>query len=204
MTQLVDLSHRITDGMVTYPGLPVPEIGTHLSREAAEDVYGPGITFHIGVITMCTNTGTYLDVPFHRYADGHDRLARRSRARLLLAPAAAHDRRHHRRAHECPHHCPGAPVTLVLVRMPAACAARVAALGVALELALVPASGALTGEVAAAVTAAVWAVSGRAGSSASRIRATCRSRADWARFTWAWACWIRRSLSSVWVEIPSR
>ena len=42
---LIDLSHRITDGMVTYPGLPAPVIGTHLSREAAEELYGPGITF---------------------------------------------------------------------------------------------------------------------------------------------------------------
>ena len=30
------------------------------------------MTFHIGLLTICTNTGTYLDVPFHRYADGHD------------------------------------------------------------------------------------------------------------------------------------
>ena len=69
---LIDLSHRITDGMLTYPGLPAPVIGTHLSREAAEEIYGPGITFHIGLLTICTNTGTYIDVPFHRYADGHD------------------------------------------------------------------------------------------------------------------------------------
>jgi kynurenine formamidase len=92
MTELVDLSHRITDGMVTYPGLPVPVIGTHLSREAAEDVYGPGITFHIGVITMCTNTGTYLDVPFHRYADGHD-LADLALERVARRPAVCLDRR---------------------------------------------------------------------------------------------------------------
>lgn len=69
---LIDLSHPITDGMVTYPGLPAPIIGTHLSREAAVEVYGPGVTFHIGLVTICTNTGTYLDVPFHRFADGHD------------------------------------------------------------------------------------------------------------------------------------
>ena len=92
MTELVDLSHRITDGMVTYPGLPVPEIGTHLSREAAEDVYGPGITFHIGLVTMCTNTGTYLDVPFHRYADGHD-LADLALERVARRPAVCLDRR---------------------------------------------------------------------------------------------------------------
>ncbi len=68
----IDLSHVITDGMQTYPGLPVPRVVDHLSRDAAEEIYGAGITFQIGLVTMCTNTGTYLDVPFHRYADGHD------------------------------------------------------------------------------------------------------------------------------------
>jgi arylformamidase len=68
----IDLSHEITAGMVTYPGLPAPEVADHISREAAEKIYGPGITFQIGMVTMCTNTGTYLDVPFHRFADGHD------------------------------------------------------------------------------------------------------------------------------------
>jgi len=70
--RFVDLSHDITAGMTTYPGLPAPTIADHLTREAAEQVYGPGITFQIGMVTMCTNTGTYLDVPFHRFADGHD------------------------------------------------------------------------------------------------------------------------------------
>lgn len=68
----IDLSHAITDGMETYPGLPTPTIADHLSREAAEEIYGPGITFQIGLVTLCTNTGTYMDVPFHRFADGHD------------------------------------------------------------------------------------------------------------------------------------
>jgi kynurenine formamidase len=44
----------------------------HLTREAAEHVYGPGVTFQIGMVTMCSNTGTYIDMPFHRFADGHD------------------------------------------------------------------------------------------------------------------------------------
>jgi arylformamidase len=91
MPRLVDLSHRITDGMVTYPGLPTPSIGTHLSREAAEAVYGPGITFHIGIVTMCTNTGTYVDVPFHRYADGYD-LADLALERVAGVPGACLDR----------------------------------------------------------------------------------------------------------------
>ena len=91
-SQLIDLSHRITDGMETYPGLPTPVIGTHLSREAAEKLYAPGTTFHIGLITMCTNTGTYLDVPFHRYADGHD-LAALPLERVADVPAVCLDRR---------------------------------------------------------------------------------------------------------------
>lgn len=68
----IDLSHVITEGLTTYPGLPTPVIADHLSRQAAEEIYGPGIGFQIGLVTMCTNTGTYLDVPFHRFADGHD------------------------------------------------------------------------------------------------------------------------------------
>jgi kynurenine formamidase len=69
---LVDLSHPIRDGMVTYPGLPGPTIGTHLSREASRERYEAGTEFHIGTIAMVANTGTYLDSPFHRYADGAD------------------------------------------------------------------------------------------------------------------------------------
>jgi arylformamidase len=89
---LVDLSHVITDGMVTYPGLPAPVIGTHLSREAAASIYAPGTTFHIGMIEICTNTGTYLDVPFHRYADGYD-LSGLALERVAAVPGVVLDRR---------------------------------------------------------------------------------------------------------------
>lgn len=71
-TKLVDLSHVITEGLSTYPGLPAPHIFEHLDRTAAEAFYGPGVTFTIGMITICSNTGTYIDMPFHRFADGHD------------------------------------------------------------------------------------------------------------------------------------
>ncbi len=90
--QHIDLSHSIVDGMSTYPPLPGPVIATHLSREDAEKVYGSGVTFHIGLITICTNTGTYLDVPFHRFADGHD-LAGLSLDRVAGVPAVCLDRR---------------------------------------------------------------------------------------------------------------
>ncbi|HUJ77302.1 MAG TPA: cyclase family protein [bacterium] len=69
---LIDLSHVIEAGMMTYPGLPGPEIGTHLSREDSRAHYAPGTEFHIGRISLVANTGTYVDVPFHRFAHGQD------------------------------------------------------------------------------------------------------------------------------------
>jgi len=69
---LVDLSHAVHDGLVTYPGLPAPAIGEHLDRVASRAHYAPGTEFSIGRIAMVANTGTYLDAPFHRYADGKD------------------------------------------------------------------------------------------------------------------------------------
>jgi kynurenine formamidase/predicted GNAT family acetyltransferase len=70
--RIVDLSHTIRHGMTTYPGLPGPEIGEHLTRDASREVYAPGTEFAIGRISMVSNTGTYLDSPFHRFGAGHD------------------------------------------------------------------------------------------------------------------------------------
>lgn len=70
--RLVDLSHVIHDGLVTYKGLPAPVICDYLSREASRERYAPGTEFHIGRIDMVANTGTYVDCPSHRYADGQD------------------------------------------------------------------------------------------------------------------------------------
>lgn len=69
---LIDLSHVIEDGMVTYKGLPAPHVCDWLSREASRANYEAGTEFQIGEITLVGNTGTYLDTPFHRYADGED------------------------------------------------------------------------------------------------------------------------------------
>lgn len=71
-TRIVDLSHRIHAGLVTYPGLPAPVITPHLSREDSRATYAAGTEFAMDIITMIGNTGTYLDSPFHRYADGPD------------------------------------------------------------------------------------------------------------------------------------
>jgi kynurenine formamidase len=70
--RLIELSHVIEAGMITYPGLPAPEITPHLTREASREVYAPGTTFAIDRISLVGNTGTYLDSPLHRYADGAD------------------------------------------------------------------------------------------------------------------------------------
>lgn len=72
MSKLIDLSHEIAHGIVTYPGLPSPIICDFLSREASRAYYAEGVEFHIPQITMVANTGTYLDSPFHRYAQGKD------------------------------------------------------------------------------------------------------------------------------------
>lgn len=69
---LIDLSHTVEHGLITYKGLPAPVICDFLSREASRKHYAPGTEFQIGKIEMVANTGTYLDSPFHRYADGHD------------------------------------------------------------------------------------------------------------------------------------
>src|SRR4051812_4764581 len=69
---LIDLSHSIEDGMVTYKGLPAPHICDFWEREGSAANYDDGSTFQIGRIDMVANTGTYLDSPFHRYDDGAD------------------------------------------------------------------------------------------------------------------------------------
>ncbi len=83
--RIVDLSHPIEHGMVTYPGLPAPEISEHLTREASRERYAPGTEFSIGRITMVANTGTYVDSPFHRFADGAD-LAQLPLERMVDVP----------------------------------------------------------------------------------------------------------------------
>src|SRR5690349_8029077 len=70
--ELIDVCHTIEDGMITYKGLPAPVICDFMSREESRSRYAPGTEFHIGKIEMVANTGTYVDSPFHRYANGAD------------------------------------------------------------------------------------------------------------------------------------
>jgi kynurenine formamidase len=85
--RLVELSHVIRPGMITCPGLPGPAVTPHLTREASRAQYAPGTEFAIDRLTMIGNTGTYLDAPYHRFADGAD-LAAIPLARTVDLPAA--------------------------------------------------------------------------------------------------------------------
>lgn len=69
---LIDLSHTVEDGMITYRGLPAPVISDHWSREDTRGRYDDDTTFQIGKIELIANTGTYVDAPFHRFAGGDD------------------------------------------------------------------------------------------------------------------------------------
>lgn len=70
--RMIDLSHPISSGMVTYPGLPPPRISDHLTRADSAAHYSGGTTFHIARLEMVANTGTYLDAPSHRLEGGVD------------------------------------------------------------------------------------------------------------------------------------
>lgn len=70
--KLIDLSHEVEHGMITYKGLPAPIVCDFLSRDESRKHYAEGTEFSIGKIEMVANTGTYVDSPFHRFADGID------------------------------------------------------------------------------------------------------------------------------------
>jgi arylformamidase len=69
---MIDLSHAIHEGMLTYPGIPGPELSTFLDRDTSAERFGPAIRMHIGRVCMVVNTGTYIDVPLHFHEDGDD------------------------------------------------------------------------------------------------------------------------------------
>lgn len=70
--RFIDLSHTVEDGLITYKGLPAPIICDYLSHEASREHYAADTTFHIGKVEMVANSGTYIDAPFHRFADAKD------------------------------------------------------------------------------------------------------------------------------------
>ncbi len=74
MTQLIDLSHTLEQGMPAYPGLLEPQFHTWFTHDesASRGIYAPRTTFQIATYELGGNTGTYVDAPFHRHPQGHD------------------------------------------------------------------------------------------------------------------------------------
>lgn len=69
---IIDLSHPLEEDSQGFPSFPSPQILPYWRREESEKRYQPGVSFYVTRIDMVTNVSTYLDSPFHRYADGAD------------------------------------------------------------------------------------------------------------------------------------
>ena len=82
---IIDLSHEIVPGMLTYPDLAVPQLQTIVSREESAERLGSGVSLEIESLTLVGNTGTYIDAPFHFHADRAD-VARLPLERLVNVP----------------------------------------------------------------------------------------------------------------------
>lgn len=70
-SRFIELNHELWDGMSPYPGLPDVRIEPHLDHEESRSKYD-GDEFFLGKVDMPTNVGTYVDAPFHRFADRED------------------------------------------------------------------------------------------------------------------------------------
>ena len=69
---IIDLSQTISDGVKTYKGIPAIHVCDYLSRKESRKTYATGTEFQMDEIKLVGNSGTYIDSPFHRYADGKD------------------------------------------------------------------------------------------------------------------------------------
>jgi arylformamidase len=90
---IIELSHRITDGMDTYPGLPAPSVALHTAHLGTRPEGGVAPGFAVGRIDLVGNTGTYLDSPYHRFPDGDD-VADLPLDRLVALPTTVVDVHH--------------------------------------------------------------------------------------------------------------
>ena len=74
MAQLIDLSHRLSPNMPSYPGLPEPKFRVWRTHEESARLgnYESGTTFQFALYEFGGNTGTYVDAPIHRFPGGAD------------------------------------------------------------------------------------------------------------------------------------
>lgn len=70
--ELVDLAHPIHDGMAAYPGLPAARVRPVVTHAASRARYAGQAEFCLTEVAFASNTGTYLDSPWHRHPDGPD------------------------------------------------------------------------------------------------------------------------------------
>jgi arylformamidase len=72
MSRLVEVSHPIRDGMLTYPGMAPPRSELVFDHASSRPRYGGLSEFLIASLHLVGNTGTYVDAPLHRYPGGAD------------------------------------------------------------------------------------------------------------------------------------
>ncbi|MGY4098943.1 cyclase family protein [Nocardia sp. R16R-3T] len=86
---VVELSHPISDGMLTSADLPGPQVTTHVAREGSALI---DMTYEIARVNTVGNTGTYINAPFQYHADGADiaelPLERLFNVPIVMIPAA--------------------------------------------------------------------------------------------------------------------
>jgi len=92
MPHFVEISHVIESGMVTYPGLPVPEVNVIMDHDTSRERYQNKAEFLIASLHLCGNTGTYVDSPIHRHRGATD-LAGLPLERLAHVPVQLFDAR---------------------------------------------------------------------------------------------------------------
>lgn len=90
MPRFIDVSHVIEAGMVTYPGLPVPEVRVIVDHDTSRERYQGKSEFLIASLHACGNTGTYVDSPLHRHRGATD-LAGLALERLAHVPVRLFD-----------------------------------------------------------------------------------------------------------------
>ena len=95
--RFVEVSHVIEPGMVTYPGLPVPQAEVIVDHDTSRERYQGKSEFLIASLHLCGNTGTYVDSPIHRYRGATD-LAGLPLERVAHVPVSLVDARSHGRA----------------------------------------------------------------------------------------------------------
>ena len=92
MPRFIEVSHVIEPGMVTYPGLPVPEAHVVVDHDSSRARYQNKSEFLIASLHLCGNTGTYVDSPLHRYRGATD-LAGLPLERVAHVPVRVFDAR---------------------------------------------------------------------------------------------------------------